>query len=62
MVILRSIAFSLAFYLATTLIAVFGLPALVSRRAVIRLAQGWANVTLWLLRVIGGVAVEFRGL
>ncbi|KQT89794.1 acyl-phosphate glycerol 3-phosphate acyltransferase [Methylobacterium sp. Leaf469] len=62
MVILRSIAFSLAFYLATTLIAVLGLPALVSRRAVIRLAQAWANVTLWLLRVIGGVAVEFRGL
>ncbi len=62
MVLLRSIAFSLAFYLATTLIAVLGLPALVSRRAVIRLAQVWANVTLWLLRVIGGVAVEFRGL
>ncbi|KQP10910.1 acyl-phosphate glycerol 3-phosphate acyltransferase [Methylobacterium sp. Leaf99] len=62
MLILRSIAFNLAFYLATSLIAVFGLPALVSRRAVIRLAQGWGNVTLWLLRVVGGITVEFRGL
>ena len=38
-----------------------GLPTLVSRRAVIRLAQLWGRVTLWLLRVVGGITVEFRG-
>lgn len=62
MLILRSLAFNLTFYLATALIAVGGLPTLVSRRAVIRLAQFWGRTTLWLLRVVGGVHVEFRGL
>jgi 1-acyl-sn-glycerol-3-phosphate acyltransferase len=61
MLIVRSLAFNLAFYAVTTIIAVGGLPTLVSRRAVIRLAQVWGRVTLWLLRVVGGVTVEFRG-
>lgn len=61
MLIVRSFAFNLAFYAATTLIAVGGLPTLVSRRAVIRLAQLWGRITLWLLRVVGGIKVEFRG-
>lgn len=60
--LLRSVAFNAAFYLATTLIALGGLPAFVSRRAVKRLARFWGRTTLWLLRVIGGVEVEFRGL
>lgn len=62
MPVLRSIAFNLCFYLATTLIALGGLPTLVSRRAVIRLARVWGHTTLWLLRVVGGLTVEFRGL
>ncbi|KQP61770.1 acyl-phosphate glycerol 3-phosphate acyltransferase [Methylobacterium sp. Leaf399] len=62
MLLLRSLAFNCAFYLATTVIAVAGLPTLVSRRAVIRLAQVWGRTTLWLLRVVGGLTVEFRGL
>ncbi|NEU10796.1 1-acyl-sn-glycerol-3-phosphate acyltransferase [Methylobacterium sp. BTF04] len=62
MLIVRSIAFNIAFYCVTTLIAVGGLPTLVSRRGVIRLAQMWGRITLWLLRVIGGITVEFRGL
>ncbi|WP_027171404.1 lysophospholipid acyltransferase family protein [Methylobacterium sp. 10] len=60
--ILRSIAFNIVFYLATALIAIGGLPALVSERACIRVARFWAKVSLWLLRVVGGVRVEFRGL
>ncbi|WP_019906278.1 lysophospholipid acyltransferase family protein [Methylobacterium sp. 77] len=62
MLILRSIAFNIVFYLATTVIAVGGLPALVSQKASLRVAQFWARVSLWLLRVVGGVSVEFRGL
>ncbi|MGU3361387.1 lysophospholipid acyltransferase family protein [Methylobacterium sp. M6A4_1b] len=61
MLLVRSLAFNLAFYAATTLIAIGGLPTLVSRRGVIRLAQFWGRVTLWLLRVVGGITVEFRG-
>ncbi len=61
MLIVRSAAFNLAFYGATTLIAILGLPALASPRAVMRLARFWGHTTLWLLRVLGGVTVEFRG-
>lgn len=62
MLALRSLAFNLCFYVATTALAVGGLPALASRRAVLRLARTWARVTLWLLRVVAGTRVEFRGL
>ena len=62
MLALRSLAFNLCFYAATTLIAVGGLPTLVSRRWVLALARTWARLTLWLLRTIAGTAVEFRGL
>ncbi|WP_336487974.1 lysophospholipid acyltransferase family protein [Methylobacterium nigriterrae] len=62
MLALRSVAFNLCFYLLTTVLAVAGLPTLVSQRAVIRLAQTWAGATLWLLREVGGLDVEFRGL
>lgn len=62
MLVLRSLAFNLAFYLATALIALGGLPTLVSRRAVVRLARLWGRTTLWLLRVVAGIEVQFRGL
>ena len=62
MLAVRSLAFNLCFYAATTLIAFGGLPTLVSERAVIRLARFWGRVVLWLLRVVAGTRVEFRGL
>ena len=62
MLAVRSLAFNLCFYAATTLIAFGGLPTLVSGRAVMRLARLWGRVTLWLLRVVAGTRVEFRGL
>ncbi|TXN68604.1 lysophospholipid acyltransferase family protein [Methylobacterium sp. WL6] len=62
MLAVRSLAFNLCFYAATTLIAFGGLPTLVSGRSVMRLARFWGRVTLWLLRVVAGTRVEFRGL
>lgn len=62
MLVLRSLASNALFYLATALIAILGIPFLVSKTATIRYAQLWAHVTLWLLRVVGGTALEFRGL
>lgn len=62
MLALRSLAFNICFYLATTLIAAFGLPFLASRQGVLRVARLWARVTLWFLRVVAGTEVEFRGL
>jgi 1-acyl-sn-glycerol-3-phosphate acyltransferase len=62
MLALRSLAFNVCFYAMTTLLAFGGLPTLVSRRAVLRLARLWGRLTLWLLRVVAGLQVEFRGL
>ncbi|MCJ2126053.1 lysophospholipid acyltransferase family protein [Methylobacterium sp. J-077] len=62
MLVLRSLAFNVCFYAVTTLLALGGLPTLVSRRAVLRLARLWGRITLWLLRAVAGMRVEFRGL
>ena len=62
MLFVRSLAFNVCFYLATAVIAIGGLPAMGSPRAVVRVAQFWGRTTLWLLRVVGGTRVEFRGL
>ncbi|MFE1597739.1 lysophospholipid acyltransferase family protein [Methylobacterium sp. ID0610] len=62
MLLLRSLAFNIAFYVVTAVMLIGGLFCLASRRAVLRLAQTWARVTLRLLRWIVGIRVEFRGL
>ncbi|MCJ2088632.1 1-acyl-sn-glycerol-3-phosphate acyltransferase [Methylobacterium sp. E-005] len=62
MLALRSLAFNICFYTATTILAVAGLPTLISGRAVMRLARLWGRITLWLLKVVAGTRVEFRGL
>ncbi|MBB2960447.1 1-acyl-sn-glycerol-3-phosphate acyltransferase [Methylobacterium sp. R2-1] len=62
MLLFRSLAFNLSFYVATALIAILGLPAFVTRKGVIRVAQFWGRTVLFLLRVVGGTRVEFRGL
>jgi 1-acyl-sn-glycerol-3-phosphate acyltransferase len=61
-ILVRSLAFTLAFYLWTLVAAIVFLPVLVMPR---RYAQGslkvWGAVVTWLLRVICGVRVEVRG-
>jgi hypothetical protein len=44
------------------MIAILGSPALAWRKATIRVAQFWGRTVVFLLRVIGGTRVEFRGL
>lgn len=61
--ILRSLAFNLAFYLNLAGILVVGVPVyLMSRHQVFALAGYWSRSSLWLLRVICRTGVEFRGL
>ncbi len=62
MLALRSFAFNLCFYVATTAIAAIGSPCLVARPLVLKVAGFWGRVCLWLLRVVAGTKVEFRGL
>jgi 1-acyl-sn-glycerol-3-phosphate acyltransferase len=61
-ILIRSLAFTLAFYLWSLIAAIIFLPVLIMPR---RIAQGslkvWGTVVTWLLRVVAGVKVEIRG-
>ena len=63
MIILRSLLFNLAFYLNLGVLLIGAFLALVlPRRAVLDMAKLWGRTSVWLLRVICGTRVEFRGL
>ena len=62
MILVRSLLFTLAFYLWSLVAAIIFLPVMAGPR---RYAQGslkvWGTVVTWLLRVICDVRVEVRG-
>jgi 1-acyl-sn-glycerol-3-phosphate acyltransferase len=62
-VIFRSLLFNLAFYV-NLVVLLFGalVTILLPRRAVLGMATLWGIVSVWLLRVICGTRVEYRGL
>ena len=63
MVIVRSILFNVLFYLNLgVLLFVALLTLLMPRRAVLKMAELWGRTSVWLLRVVCGTRVEFRGL
>ena len=63
MLIVRSILFNILFYLNLVALLVVALVTLaLPRRAVLKMAELWGRVSVWLLRVVCGTKVEFRGL
>ena len=63
MVILRSVLYNLAFYVNLVVLLFVALLALVlPRRVMLRMATLWGIISVWLLRVICGTRVEYRGL
>jgi 1-acyl-sn-glycerol-3-phosphate acyltransferase len=58
---LRSALFLVWFLAVTTLLSIFGLWVLVSRRATQGLARLWSRATFFGLRVIAGIDWEIRG-
>jgi 1-acyl-sn-glycerol-3-phosphate acyltransferase len=62
-IIARSILFNLLFYLNLVLLLFVALITLVlPRRAVLKMAETWGRVSVWLLRVVCGTRIELRGL
>ncbi len=62
MIWLRSLAFQIAFYLWTAILAVVFLPLLAAPRLwMMRCGTFWSRGTLWLLRVCAGLDHEVRG-
>lgn len=63
MIIVRSILFNVLFYLNLCLLLLGTIPTLLMpRRVVMGMAKLWGRSSVWLLRVICGTKVEFRGL
>jgi 1-acyl-sn-glycerol-3-phosphate acyltransferase len=61
--LLRSTVFNLLFYLITVTYLIAALPAvLMPRHAMLGVAKIWGRTNLWLLRLICGITVEWRGL
>ena len=58
----RSLLFSLLFYVNMIVLMVVGLPTIVLPYAVfLAILRAWSRISLWLLRTICGVSVEWRG-
>ncbi len=63
MVIVRSILFNVLFYLNLVVLLCVALTTLVMpRRAVLKMADLWGRISVWLLRVVCGAKFEVRGL
>ena len=63
MLVVRSLAFNVLFYANLIVWLVAIIPVFVMPRwGIIGAARGWAHSSLWLLRVVAGTKVEFRGL
>jgi len=61
--ILRSILFNVLFYLNLAVLLVLAIPTfLMPRRAILGMAKLWGRTSLWLLRNVCDLKVEFRGL
>jgi 1-acyl-sn-glycerol-3-phosphate acyltransferase len=62
LVAFRSVLFNVVFYLNLFVHLIAALPTLIlPRRAIIEVARFWARTNIWLLRLICGIDVEFRG-
>ena len=63
MILIRSVLFNLLFYLNLVILLILSIPTLaMPRGAILRVAKLWGRTTLWLLRVVCRIDVEWRGL
>jgi 1-acyl-sn-glycerol-3-phosphate acyltransferase len=63
MLVLRSLAFNVLYYANLIAWMLAALPTLAMPRAALRdVAKAWARSSLWLLRVVAGTRVSWRGL
>jgi 1-acyl-sn-glycerol-3-phosphate acyltransferase len=62
-IFLRSLVYNVLFYLLLTFWLIVAIPTFVMPRSgILHIARAWARSSIWLLRVICNVKVEYRGL
>src|ERR1700722_8016930 len=63
MLTFRSLVFNVAFYVNLVVLMVLGLPMMLfGRKGVFFMARLWGSTSVWLLEIICGLRVEYRGL
>lgn len=63
MLVLRSVAFNILFYLNLFLHVIVAIPTYaLPRSAFTNMAKSWGRTSLWLLRVVAATRIEYRGL
>ncbi len=63
MIALRSLVFNLLFYLNLVVLMILGLPAMLAgRHGVFFMARLWGSTSVWLLKTICNLRIEYRGL
>lgn len=63
LIFLRSLLYNILFYITLIVLLIAALPTfLMPRRGILFMAKTWGRVSVWLLRVICGTKVEWRGL
>jgi 1-acyl-sn-glycerol-3-phosphate acyltransferase len=61
-IFLRSLVFNVLFYLGLVFWILVGIPTfLMPLRGIVTVAQLWARTSIWLMRVICNIKVEYRG-
>ena len=62
MLTVRSVLFHFLFYFALVLLMIVGLPMILGgRRGIFALARVWGTFSVWLLKTLCGLRVEYRG-
>jgi 1-acyl-sn-glycerol-3-phosphate acyltransferase len=62
-IFLRSLVYNVLFYLVLAFWVIVGIPTyLMPRWAIMAIARYWARSSIWLMRVICNIRVEYRGL
>jgi 1-acyl-sn-glycerol-3-phosphate acyltransferase len=62
-IFLRSLVFNVLFYLLMVFWMILAIPTFVMpRRAIMKIARIWARNSIWLMRVVCNIKVEYRGL
>jgi 1-acyl-sn-glycerol-3-phosphate acyltransferase len=62
-IFLRSLVYNVLFYLVLAFWVIVGIPTyLMPRWAIMAIAKYWARSSIWLMRVICNIRVEYRGL
>ncbi len=61
MIFIRSVVFNTVFYASFLVVAILGLPFLLTQKGALEVARTWGRINLWLTEHLAGIRFEVRG-